>query len=136
MPGARDDVDCAEGRDAGRQVEVGRRDLELLHDFLGEVLARATLHRIADVPAVDGDRGARRRCAENRHVELRVELGRIPNDHGDAGLQRREVQEAAAVERQVFDLLPAHDPLDSVRLEIHERGNAGDRQGLRSSAHL
>ena len=112
---ARHDVDRAERRNARRQVEVRGRDLELLNDFLREVLARAAFNRIADVAAVHRDRRARRRAAQNRHVELRVELRRIPEVHGHARLQRGEVQEAAAVQREVLDLRPPDDALHPVR---------------------
>ena len=78
----------------------------------------------------------RRRTAEHRHVELRVELRRVAEVHGDARLKLRKVQEAAAVQREVFDLRAADDALDAVRFEIDHRGRAcyGDR--LLPCAHL
>ena len=56
--------------------------------------------------------------AHHRHVELRVELRRVAEHDGDAGLELREVQEAAAVQRQAVDLRPPDDALHAVRFEI------------------
>ena len=111
----RDDIDGAERRDAGGEIEVRRRDLELLDDFLREVLPGAAFNRVADVAAVHRDRRPRGRPAEHRDVELGVELRRVAEVHRHARLQRREVHETAPVQRQALDLRAGDDALHPIR---------------------
>src|SRR5262249_1134137 len=108
------DVDCAEGRDSCREVEVRARKLKLLPDLLRKVLPGAAFDRIADVAAVNRDGRVRGRAAQYGDVELRVELSRIAGIHGHAGFQLGQVQKAAPVERQVVNLLPRDDALHGV----------------------
>src|ERR1039458_277694 len=52
---ARHDVDGAGGGDAGGEIEVDAGNLELLDDFLGEVLLRPAIHGIVDARAIHRD---------------------------------------------------------------------------------
>ncbi len=98
-------VDRPAGRDGSRHIEVHFRKLELLHGLLGKVHRRhaaAGGHVIGNVAAVDGDHGAVAR-AEHADREQSIELARRARGDSDAGLELRQLQIAAAVQRQVLD---------------------------------
>src|SRR5262249_33674586 len=79
--GTRNDVDRAYRSNARRKVIVGRRKLELLHYFLGEVHPRVAFDRVAYVAAIDGDRRLVGLAAQHRNGEERVVLrGRAGRD--------------------------------------------------------
>src|SRR5262249_6720987 len=90
-PAARHDVDRAERRYAGREIEVRARKLELLHDLLRKVLSSAAFDRIADIAAVHGDGRVRGRAAQYGDVELGVELSGVAELHVHAGFQLGQV---------------------------------------------
>ena len=80
-----------------------RRDLELLHRLLGDVLQRPAHHVVVVVGAVDGDVAAATELPRRGdHDDVR--LGRIEiRGRRVAGHEQREFEEVAAVERQDLD---------------------------------
>ena len=133
---ARDDVDGAGGGDAGGEIEVDAGDLEFLNDFLGEVLLGAAIHRIVDARAIDGDAGAVRVGAENGDVHGAVVVALVVAGDGYAGREEGELQEAAAVERELLDLLAGDDLVDGVRFDFDLRVDGVDGDGVLLLSHL
>src|SRR6266567_518588 len=108
--GARHDIDRAVGRQAGRKIEVGGRELKLLHDLLGDLQASADRANGDDVCAVYCDtgvsdaRGCKNAGAEHRHKDA-VVRGR--GGVGHARFQLCKVQKVSPVEWQVLNLIAA-----------------------------
>src|SRR6266516_2779259 len=109
---ARYDIDGPCARNARREVGIHRRDLELLDDFLREVLAGsardvvqhvAAIHRYSSPPVIR---------AQDRNIELTVKLTSAGGRRRYAGRQHRQVQKVAPVQRQGINLLAPHDAID------------------------
>ena len=115
---ARHDVDGSGGRNAGREIEVDARDLEFLHDFLGEVLLRAAIHGIVHPRAIHGDARAVGIASEYGDVHGAVVVALVIAGDGYARREKRQLQESAPVERQFLDLLAADDLVDGVRFHF------------------
>jgi hypothetical protein len=133
---ARHDVHGADAGDAGRQIEVGRRELELLDDFLREVHRGVAFDGVADVAAVHRDRRLVGIAAENRNREQRVVLRGRARVGRHARLEERELQETAPIERQFLDFLPGDDAGHRVGLGFDVDGGGGDQHGLTRLAQL
>ncbi len=132
--GTRDDVDRSRIGQAGRQVEVGTRELELLDDLLGEVLGNAAVQRVVDRPAVHRHPGAVRRASENRDIELTAEEpGR--RSGGDSRFEHGKLKELATVQRQVLDLEPGDDSTDAILLVTHLRRSVRGLNDLLQELH-
>ena len=134
--GARHDVHRADAGDAGRQIEVGRRELELLDDFLREVHPGVALDVVADVAAVHRDRRLVGIAAENRHREQRVVLRGRSRTGRHARLEERQLQEAASVERQLLNFLARDHAADGMRFGLDMDGVGGDVDGFGRRAEL
>src|SRR5579863_4918059 len=120
---ARDDVDSPARADSCREVEVGRRKLELLDHFLRKVLLGAAGDGILNCGAVHRDpyRVARGASAQDRHVKLFVVLAHVVRRHGYTWFEHGELQKIAAVQRQVLNPLTCNDARDRVAVIIDLR---------------
>jgi len=130
--GSGDDIYGAGRGDARGGVEVQRRELKLLHNFLREVHRGAAFHLVVDDSAVHGQPrtysaagGRARRGSENADIEHSVKLRGAARRNGDAGFQRRQLQGAAAVQWEVLNRLALDDSLDGVAVIVDR-----DRRGL------
>jgi hypothetical protein len=92
--------------------------------------------RVANVAAIHRVAGAAGVGAQNRNRELRVVLRRAARAHRNARLNRRQVQEAAAVERQALNLLARDHAVDGIafirnlragRFDVHDLGRGAHR---------
>ena len=134
-PGLGDHVDHR-GAGAPRfRREPVRRDLELLHGLLGYVLQRPPNHIVVVVGPVDGDVPAAAqlpRRGDHHSVRLRrieVGCGRI------AGRKQGELQEVAAVQRQLLDRPGRQDGIHHRARRIHGLRRCGDVHRLLHSSH-
>ena len=109
-------VDRARAGDSRRKIEIHPGELELLHHLLRQVDLVLAFDRVAHVAAVHGNGGFVRFRAQHRHCEQRVVLRGRPRADGYAWLQGRQLQEAAAVQRDALDLLPSDHAVDGVTL--------------------
>jgi hypothetical protein len=132
--GPRDDVDRATDSDPSRGVKICGRDLELLHHFLREVHGGAAFHLVVDDATVHGDdRTDAATCGrasirpKYADVEHCIELRGRSRVYGDAGLKRRELKRAAAVERQILYAFARDHAGNGVAVVGNLRGGGFDR---------
>ena len=128
---ARHHVDRGGRRAALLGREAVRRHLELLDRVLRQVGERPAHHVVVVVLAVDRDVAAASELAGRRDRD-HVRLGRVEVRRGRvARQQERELEEVAAVERQVLDdARPHHAPDEPVaRGHAHARLSHLDRLG-------
>ena len=135
-PAPRNHVHRAHARNSGRQIEVNRRKLKLLHHFLAEVHPAAALNRIANVPAIHRDRRLVRIAPQHRNRKQRVVLRRAPGSHRHSRLQKRQIQKTAPVQRQFLNLLPRDHPFNGVPLVFHLRGGRFHRHDVFALPYL
>ena len=96
----------------------------------------AAVHGIVDARAIDGDAGAVGIAAENGDVHGAVVVALVVGGDGDTGREEGELQEAAAVERELLDLLAADDLVDGVSFDFELRVDGFDGDGVLLLAHL
>ena len=109
---ARHDVDSAVAGHAGREIEVDRRELKLLHGFLGYLQAGADCANEIDVSTVYGHAGesdARRGLHPSTKQRHKDAVVRASNWIRHARFELGKIEKIASIERQVFDLLAADD---------------------------
>ena len=145
---SRHDVHRSGPREAGREIEIYRLNLELLNNFLGRVLRRAAGERIVNRTSIEGiarvvratPRGLRRRTAAKR---IRPEVRRShraqeqpaggTRDHSAADSQSR-IERPRHRRRAIRTAFPAGrlEPRRPVR--EHQRPTGSQHASLRQSA--
>ena len=123
--GARHNVNRAVARQAGRDIEVDGRELELLHDLLRHLKDHARVAGDGDAravhrhPAISHARNCLESGAEKRNKDaIVVEAGRVR----DARFQFCQFEEVPAVERQVFDLLATDEAAHLMAFGVDQCG--------------
>ena len=129
----RDGADHAAGGAAELGGVVVRLDAELLHRVDAEQHARHARRRlvghVGDVGALEQVAGHLGTRAADRHLraaEASGEIARRGAADGDARLQRRELHEVPAVERQLGDLRGRHDAAGDGAAQVDVGGRALD----------
>ena len=99
---------------------------------------RAAGHRVGDGGAIHGDahRAVAGTCAQDIHIEQPVVLADTIGRDGHARLQHGQVQETAAVERQVLDFLARDHAPYSVTVIVDLSGFALHADHFGGCAHL
>lgn len=106
--GPRYDIDRPDAGHTGVQVEIEGRDLKFLDCLLGKILSRAAGDPIVDTGSVHSDPGQRPAHPGDRDASEAIGAAARVGDvcYLDARFQCRQLQKAAPVQRQVFDLIP------------------------------
>ena len=108
--------------DTGREVEIHGRDLELLHHFLREAHRRTGIADRRDAAPIDRDprspTAVAARRVQNRHERAIVVVARR---RLNARFELGQLEKAAAVQRQAFDLTARDQAIDGGRIVVHLR---------------
>ena len=126
---ASDHVNGASRGQLGGEIETGLANLEFTNGNLRNVLRGGADGFVADVHAVHLNASGAAEVARERDgretVFCGIEVGAILNLY--AGLELREVEEVAAIDRQRFDLLTGEHTLNGGLFFVDGNGGRFDR---------
>ena len=126
------DVNCAGRSQVLRKIERGLAELKFINRAGGNVGSCRTHSFIADIHAIDVDaRGASETSAErNRRITRfrRIEILTILNLY--AGLELSEIEEVAAIDRQILNLGRGQNTLHGSLLRVYLHRSSSDLNNL------